>query len=373
MKTLAKSFLSGRVVALPLIYSLFLIIGGCGKNAENPQKATSSDNDSDKLQEESIWHVKAFLPEGKLLDIKALDTAGHIYEVKAIQKDDNFHLMDIKALVGGKKLPVKMLVSDDLNIPVKAIGEDGTIYDIKALTPEGDKLDVKGTTQNGNIIQIKAISRSGALYGVKALSREGQLYDVKGIKLSNERIEAKINGVDVYAHIKALPQIGQEETDSIWHVKAVHPDGRLLDVKALDKEDKINDVKAFVTNGELHLMDIKALINGKKQPVKMLVSNDLYVPVKAIGDDGTIYDIKALTPEGERLDVKGINPSGNIIQIKAIDQNRQFYGIKAISPRGNLHDIKGVKLSEERVEMVLHGVEVFAHIKALPVVVNSNK
>ena len=46
-------------------------------------------------------------------------------------------------------------------------------------------------------------------------------------------------------------------------------------------------------------MDIKALMGGKKVPVKILVSTDEYAPVKAIGSDGTIYDIKALTPEGE--------------------------------------------------------------------------
>ncbi len=31
------------------------------------------------------------------------------------------------------------------------------------------------------------------------------MYDVKGIKMSNGGIEAKINGVEVAAHIKALP------------------------------------------------------------------------------------------------------------------------------------------------------------------------
>ncbi|MEP7322697.1 MAG: hypothetical protein ABI761_12295, partial [Saprospiraceae bacterium] len=70
---------------------------------------------------------------------------------------------------------------------------------------------------------------------------------------------------------------------------------------------------------------------------------------------------------------KGIHPGGSIIQIKAIGKDGTFYGVKAISPKGNLHDVKGVKFSENSVEMILNGVEVFAHIKALPVVLDSNK
>jgi len=52
--------------------------------------------------------------------------------------------------------------------------------------------------------------------------------------------------------------------------------------------------------------------------------------VKAIGDDVTIYDIKALTAGGDRLDVKGL------------------------------------ELSTEGVELIVNGVPVHAHVKALP-------
>ena len=127
--------------------------------------------------------------------------------VKAIAKGQDMHMMDIKAFIGGKILPVKMLVSDDEHIPVKAIGEDGTIYDIKAITPEGDRLDVKGIRNPGNILQLKAISKEGDLYGVKAISPSGNLMDVKGIKMVDDKVEMKVNGVDVYAHIKAIPMV----------------------------------------------------------------------------------------------------------------------------------------------------------------------
>jgi hypothetical protein len=136
----------------------------------------------------------------------AIDKKGNTYDVKAIRESNQRSLMDIKAFVGESQLPVKLLVSNDKYTPVKAIGEDGTIYDIKAISLEGDKLDVKGVSRSGNIINIKAINKKGEFYGVKAISPEGQLNDVKGIKLFKEKLELKVNGVGVYAHVKAISQ-----------------------------------------------------------------------------------------------------------------------------------------------------------------------
>ena len=154
-------------------------------------------------------------------------------------------------------------------------------------------------------------------------------------------------------------------TEVIWHIKALHPEGRILDVKALDKEGNIYDVKAIQYTDQTSLLDIKAFVNGQKLPVKVLVSEDKYMPVKAITDDGVIMDIKALTPDGKRLDVKGVSQSGNIIHIKAVNENGEFYAIEAISPNGWINDVKGVKMFKEPVEVVVNGVEVYAHIKAL--------
>lgn len=166
------------------------------------------------------------------------------------------------------------------------------------------------------------------------------------------------------ATLLAAPLRAAEE--KIWHVKAVHPEGRLLDVKAIDPQGKLHAVKAFEADGNLHLLDIKALVDGRRLPVKILVSNDKYAPVKAIGEDGAILAIKALTPEGEKLDVKGVSRSGSIIHIKAIGPQGVFYGVKAISPEGRMYDVKGIKMFKERVETKVNGVEVEAHIKALP-------
>ena len=357
-----------HIAKVLFVSALLAISMACNEKDKTPEekpKPVVSQEVSD-VNEEIIWHIKAVHPEGRFLDVKALDKQGNIYDVKAIQDSDQRQLMDIKALMGGEKIPVKILVSPDEYAPVKAIGNDGTIYDIKALTSEGERLDVKGVSRTGNILDIKAINKEGTFYGIKAISPEGKLNDVKGVKMiSNER-ETTVNGVEVHAHVKALPQAQRIAGTGIWHIKAIHPEGMTLDVKALDAEGNIFDIKAIQDSGQRQLMDVKALMEGIKAPVKILVSDDRYAPVKALGADGTIYDIKALTPDGERLDVKGVKKSGNITHIKAISKSGDFYGIKAISPDGLLNDVKGVKMIEEDQETTINGVKVHAHIKALP-------
>ena len=354
---------STNIVAIFLLFVLF----GCTNNTPKMTEATNdikSDNPNNNPTE-VIWHIKAVHPEGSFLDIKALDKDGKIYDVKAIQDFDQRSILDIKAFIGGKRLPIKILVSNDKYSPVKAIGDDGTIYDIKALTSNGDKLDVKGVNRSGNIIHIKAINKEGVFYGVKAISPEGKLNDVKGIKVTKENIETKLNGVEVHAHIKAIPPMGCTGDNFIWHIKAVHPEGKLLDVMAIDKDGNTYDIKAIRESNQRSLMDIKAFVGKAQLPVKILVSNDKFAPVKAIGEDGTIYDIKALTQAGDKLDVKGVGRSGNIIHIKAINEKGEFYGIKAISPEGQLNDVKGVKMLKEKLELKVNGVDVYAHVKAL--------
>jgi hypothetical protein len=356
--------LAFRLVGVAIIFGLFTLLSGCTNRISKVKSDINKDEAN--LAKVIIWHIKAIHPEGRIIDVKAFDKDGNIYDVKGVKDSNQRQFIDIKAFVGEEKLPIKILVSDDKYSPVKAIGKDGTLYDIKALTPEGDKLDVKGVSRAGNIINIKAIDKEGAFYGIKAISPEGQLNDVKGVKMSKENLELMVNGVEVYAHIKALPQTGCVSDNSIWHIKVFHSEGRIIDVKAFDKDGKIYDVKAIQDSNQQQLIDIKALVGEEKIPIKILVSNDKYFPVKAIGKDGTVYDIKALTPEGDKLDVKGVGRAGNIINIKAIDKNGAFYGIKAMSPEGLLNDVKGIKVSKVNVELIVNGVEVYAHIKALP-------
>ena len=313
------------------------------------------------------WNIRAIYPDGNFLAIKAIDSYGNAYDIKAIQDADQRSLLDVKAFVKGEILPVKILLNEDNLAPVKVIAGDGTLYGVKAIAPNGDRLNVKGVKRDGNIIYIKAIDTNGSSYAVQAISPTGQLNDVKGIKTNNEDIEYQFLGHDIYAHVKALPQTGDIGNNFLWHIVSIHPDGYTMPVKAFDKDGNAFDVKAIQDADQRSLLNVKTFVGEMKQlPVKLLVSKDKFIPLNAIGEDGTLYDIKAITPEGEKLDIKGINQSGNIIHIKAITKDGVIYGVKAISPEGELNDVKGIKMFKEQVELILNGVEVYAHVKALP-------
>ena len=203
MNTLKITFKAIRIASI-LGFFLFL---GCTNSKTKEINITQDSNEMEsKVIDEVIWHIKAIHPDGKLINVKAIDKQGNIYDVKAIQNSDQSNILDIKAFVNGNRLPLKILVSEDKYMPVKAIDTDGTIIDIKALTTDGQVLDVKGVSQSGNIINIKAINKDGKFYGVKAISPKGWLNDVKGVKATNKVIETKINGVEVYAHVKGLTQ-----------------------------------------------------------------------------------------------------------------------------------------------------------------------
>jgi hypothetical protein len=156
---------------------------------------------------DTLWHVKGVHPKGHLLDVVVVDAEGKTYEIKAIQEDDNVHMLDIKAIVGDDYKPVKVVASDDRYAPVMAIGIDGKNLDLKAVTPDGKMLDVKAIRRTGSILHIKVIG-VGRVYGVKAVSPDGRMYDVKGVKMTPDRVEATIDNVHIHAHAKALPPAG---------------------------------------------------------------------------------------------------------------------------------------------------------------------
>ena len=156
---------------------------------------------------EIIWHIKAFKPDVKFLKIKAIDKNGNIYDVKAIQNSEQTSLLDVKAFVKGKRLPVKMLIGNEKYYPVKAIDEEGHVFDIKAITDEGAFLPVKGVSQSGNIVHIRAIYKNLIYYNVIAISPDGATNAVKGIKMNSEDVETTVNGQEIFAHIKSISQI----------------------------------------------------------------------------------------------------------------------------------------------------------------------
>ena len=119
MKKMKKSSLAVRSLGVVLILGIFTFLSGCTNSTDNVKLEVIEDKPN--ATQEIIWHIKAIHPEGRTIDVKALDKDGNIFDVKAIQDSDQRQLLDIKAFVGDKKLPVKILVSDDEYAPVKAI------------------------------------------------------------------------------------------------------------------------------------------------------------------------------------------------------------------------------------------------------------
>ncbi|NHF59961.1 hypothetical protein FK220_011455 [Flavobacteriaceae bacterium TP-CH-4] len=153
------------------------------------------------------WQVKAFRPQASLMNIKAIDKKGDMHDVKAIQSSDDTSILDVKALVNGEQLPIKLIVKkDDRYYPVKAIDNDGYLINIKAVTENGDILDVKGVSRSGNIVHLRAIDKHLVAYTIIAVSPEGKVNDIKGIKMLDTEVETVINGVQVFAHVKSLAQ-----------------------------------------------------------------------------------------------------------------------------------------------------------------------
>jgi len=154
-----------------------------------------------------LWHVKAFHPEAQLLQVKAIDKDGNYHDVKAVQPTESTSLLSVKAIVNDERLPIKMLPKGDSEYyPVKAIAKDGTIIDIKAIAEDGTILNVKGVKKSGNIIHISAVTADGLTFNVYAMSPFGEANVVKGLKMLDSEVEAVINGVSIFAHIKAIKQ-----------------------------------------------------------------------------------------------------------------------------------------------------------------------
>jgi len=61
------------------------------------------------INDDLLWHVKAFRPDAQILKVKAIDKKGEIYDVKAIQSSESTSsILSIKALVNNSHLPIKI-------------------------------------------------------------------------------------------------------------------------------------------------------------------------------------------------------------------------------------------------------------------------
>jgi len=363
---------------------LFLL-NSCSEKPKTEKKETTKEQ-VHKVKEVA-WQIKAIQSNGEKLDIKAIDGTGKLYDVHGIQDSDQDIFLDIKAFVGEKELPVKVLVSKNKYAPIKAIDRGGITYDIKAITSNGEKLDVKGIHREGNIVLLKAIDKEGKFIGIKAISPNGILDDVKGIKINIKETEMTLNGFKIYAHVKAMHESVNEDglelskpikktkkkgkqkkedfKSIFWKVNAITPDGKKLAVKAIDSTGNQFDVKGIQDSKQHSLMNVKAFVNGSELPIKVLVSDDKYAPVKALARDGSFYKIKAISEDGKLIDVKGISRSGNIINLNAVTENGVLYQLKAEAPDGHINDVKGIKIFKRPKEMTISGNKIYAHVKAI--------
>ena len=381
MKNSSKSFIKTFCLHLFILGFLFLLTA-CNNGPSKDKESITETEEIVKFND-IYWNVKAIHPDGKSFDVKVFNSAGEPFDIKAIQNSDQDNFLDVKAIVDGEQLPVKILVSKNQFTPVVAITNNGNAYKLKAITPEGEELQVIGVVRFGNIVIMKAVTKKGKFYGVKAISPTGQLNDIKGIKINFQDREMTSKGHSIYAHVKAMHPSVNEDNFRLpkkniekgiyksdfkrikWNIKAVTADGNNLDVKAIDAEGNKFDVKATQDSKQHSFMNIKAFVEGAELPVKIMQSEDEYAPIKAIGTDGTIYDIKAITEDNVTLDVKGISRSGNIIHVKAINENGEFLGVKAFAPDGKLNQVKGIKIFDREIELKVQGNPVYAHLKAI--------
>ncbi len=391
MKTIILHLVKYHFRHLFILGISFLFLA-CNNNSTDKKLKTTEVKDI--KTPDIIWQIKAILPDGKKMNVKAFDNEGNMFDINAIQNSDQDSFLDIKAFVNGKKLPVKVLVSNKMYAPVKVIDMGGVAYDIKAITEDGKKLKVKGINRQGNIINLRVINEKGDFYNLKAISPDGKLNDVKGIKINVKEKEMTLNGFSILAHVKAMHESNDEDGIAeflaqkkkekfnkkkrknkdknknefkpiYWNVNAITPNDDKLEVKAFDEKGNEYYIKAIQDSKQHSFMNLKAFVDGSELPVKVLVSNETYSPIKALARDGATYNIKAKTKDGKLLDIKGVKRSGNIIHIKAINENGDFYGVKAISPDGQLDDVKGIKIFDRTKELTISGNKVYAHIKAI--------
>ena len=189
--------------------------------------------------------------------------------------------------------------------------------------------------------------------------------NASGVK---EAVMNVLSRVPLYAALALIVTAAQATAADIWNIKCFDADGQTIAVKAISAGSDAYDVKAIGTEDpDRH--DVKALHpdSGEQLPVKVVTSQDegiAYSDVKGIEDGDQLIAIKALTGSGEILDVKAfLNPSTGRYDIKCVTSDGERLGLKAISPAGQVYDVKGIKELPEEVEL---GVEIEAHIKAVP-------
>lgn len=206
MKAKTITSVISKISSLTLVLILAINYGYAQIELENRSDLIKPET---TISEDVIWHVKAFRPEAQFFNVKAVDKKGNIYDVKAFQSPDSpSNVLNIKAIVNDERLPIKIVVpkNDDKYFPLVAITEKGKLLTIIAVNEGGKFLEVKAVSKSGNVIHISAITKEGNGFNIIAISPFGEVNSVVGIKMLDTVEEAVINGVPVFAHVKAIKQ-----------------------------------------------------------------------------------------------------------------------------------------------------------------------
>ncbi len=312
------------------------------------------------------WEVKAFPKNGNEIPVNAYFEDGSIIPVTAILKDGDDHFMDVKLIFNNKELPIKLIASNDVYVPVKGITPEGKLINIKA-DFNGTLLDVKGVSRNGNIINIAAVDDDNKFWPIRAISPKGVTRDVQGIKFLTENVELEINGVSVIAHVKALPAADIKEVESKWSINAETMNGEMLELVCFNEKGKEYQIKANMEGSSANFMNVRG-VSGTEIMIK-LVKTDKKIIVQGIDEFGRLYRVEAKAKNGKLLSVYGGERTGNVIPIFVLDDDNNKLPVVAISSKGNKFDVHGLKVTNEEVEGIISGLNVwiryYAHVKAL--------
>ena len=318
------------------------------------------------IAQSATWPVKA-MKGGKEMPVNAYFEDGTVMPVIAIYEEGNDHFMDVKVIRDGSIVSIKLVSSNEMLVPVKGITSEGTVVDIKAEDASGELLDVKGVSRDGNTTNIAAVNIEGREFMLKAISPAGVTRDVKGVKFNTENVEMEFGDLLIIGHVKALPTIEIGDVERQWPVSATASDGTIMEVLAINSKGREYSVKAKMSGKMPYLMNVKG--DASIEIAIKLILQDHGVILAGIDEFGRMYDVKAKTPTGTMYPIIGGQRKGNVVPIYAVGEGDEMIPLKARASNGYEFDVKGLKVKEDEVEGIISGLNVwiryFAHVKAL--------
>jgi hypothetical protein len=301
--------------------------------------------------------------------LKAKTASGTFLDIVAMVEEGDDCFMDVRAVENGKYYPVKLTISNEMEIPVFAVKKDGSKLEVVAVSDAEGNFRVKGVSRFGNTIRIAAVSPSGSFKDLIAKSMDGRTKSISGVKFEDDNVELEIGETKIVAHLKALPSNQAISEETVWDVSAIGNDGSKLEVVALNKKGKEYPIKAMSAGGSFTLLNVKAMAPRDNMMVK-LTKNGNGIFLEAIDEYGRLFPVKIKTADGKYISIRGGDNCGKTIDIQAFGDNGLDYLLHAISPEGDMYDIKGIKVKDEDTEGFVQGLKgltlYYAHVKALP-------